>query len=167
MTGEVYFYSGESGVLDPREPVILTVGLPSGARGEVLVERTDGTRQRVSPSRLAELPDVPKWDLEPTYDRFCDWPGCRAKYDAYEVMSGKAKATGWRMLNRRVSMRLCDKHSLIWGLDADQHLPGEPGATMACQCGRTFITGDPAVTTNGHRAAAYIAHLFYLPGSPR
>lgn len=96
--------------------------------------------------------------------RRCSLPGCSARYDALEVMEGRASAPGWR--HGRMGLRLCGGHSWLWTSSAGRtpHLvafvrpDGDHGALwLRCGCGSWEL--DTTGLTAGESAARYLAHL--------
>ncbi|HEY3683439.1 MAG TPA: hypothetical protein VGL93_10390 [Streptosporangiaceae bacterium] len=100
--------------------------------------------------------------------RTCDGPGCGASYDAIEVMTGRARATGWRQFPS-LSLHMCGDCAPRWWAAGDgPHVPAvhhthtPAGSVVDCACGAS--TG--LRRTLGELAAAYLAHLAEIATTP-
>jgi hypothetical protein len=96
--------------------------------------------------------------------RLCDWPPCHASYEAFAVLDGKAKNTGW-LGPSSLGFDMCGVHVPLTFGDRDPltgpHCPilDHDTKTSRCSCGFTLTTTMRPQTVS---IAFYRAHLLDL-----
>jgi hypothetical protein len=113
------------------------------------------------------LPYVPDRD-HPGYLRRCIRPDCTATYNVLDVMEGRARADGWRMITRVLSGQVCPAHAgpLIdgshlprWGRDPDDDVV----KSIICPCGWAWSPHPCAAVTVQHEYQdRWVEHLISL-----
>ena len=119
-------------------------------------------------SREAGLDEIDRTD--PGYQRHCARPDCAAAFNILDVMDGRAKATGWRLLRSVVQGYICPDHAApvingshrpSWGRDPDDDVV----RSIICACGWTWSPWSDIgvmVAVQHQYQDAWLAHLIAL-----